>query len=127
VNEAEPSQDWLNPLAMAGKKGPLDSFYFTMLHPATSPCAQSGFVRRRAERSRMLGLVLNGLPNAEIGQVIVIALTAEGIAAAFHTAVIADRRSTITALRHGRLATRHPDVVISEFNLTMHYFHLRAG
>jgi hypothetical protein len=74
----------------------------------------------------MPGLVLNGLPNAEIGQVIVIALTAEGIAAAFHTAVIADRRSTITALRHGRLATRHPDVVISEFNLTVHYFHLRA-
>jgi len=74
----------------------------------------------------MPGLVLNGLPNAEIGQVIVIALTAEGIAAAFHTAVMADRRSTITALRHGRLGTRHADVVISEFNLTMHYFHLRA-
>jgi hypothetical protein len=41
VNDAEPSEDWLNPLAMAGKtfKGPPDSFYFAMLlHHATSPC-----------------------------------------------------------------------------------------
>src|SRR6476646_9706955 len=104
---------WLWYLAMAGQpfNESSDSCCFTM--------RSAGFVRRGVERSR-LGLVLNRLPYAEIVQVVVIALTAKRISAALHTAVITDPRSTITALRHSRLAARHAHVIIREFDLTIH-------
>jgi hypothetical protein len=79
----------------------------------TSPVGHVG------KRERV-AFVLNRLPHAGIGRVVVIAQFAERNSATFHTAVIADRRSAVTALRHSSLATGHPNVVISEFNLTVH-------
>ena len=48
---------------------------------------------------------------------VVIAHDAERIPAALRTAVRTNRTATIGALRYGSLTTRHPYVVISEFNL----------
>src|ERR1700722_1360213 len=45
--------------------------------------------------------------------VIVIALNAEGISAAFHATVIADHRSTIGAPGYGKLAARHTCVAVT--------------
>ncbi len=45
--------------------------------------------------------------------VVVIALTAEGISTALRTAVGTDRRSAVTALRHGGLAARRPDIAVT--------------
>src|SRR5438552_10485864 len=48
--------------------------------------------------------VLNGLPHTTSRQLVVVAQFAERIPAALRIAVITDRNSAITALRHGRLA-----------------------
>jgi hypothetical protein len=61
-------------------------------------------------------LVLYRLP-ARSRDVVVVAHYAERISAAFRATVRTDCSTAIRALRHGGLATRHPNVVISEFNL----------
>jgi hypothetical protein len=63
--------------------------------------------------------VLNWFPQAGMRRVVVIALTAERIPAALRAAVRTDRRSTVTALRHGSLAAWHTYVAITGdiFNL----------
>lgn len=53
-----------------------------------------------------------------MSRVVVIAHDAEGISAAFRTAVGTDRSAAVRASRHGCLAARDPNVIISEFNLT---------
>jgi hypothetical protein len=53
-----------------------------------------------------------------MSDVVVIALAAEGIPAALRTAVRTDCSTAVRALRHGNLPAWHPNVVISEFNLT---------
>jgi hypothetical protein len=54
-----------------------------------------------------------------MGDAVVVAEFAEGIPAALRTAIRTNCSRAIGALRHGSLATRHPNVVISEFNLTV--------
>ena len=73
-----------------------DSFCFTM--------RSAGFVRRRAERSGMLGLVLNRLPYAEIYGVVVVARLTERIATTLQPTVETDRRSAISGPGYSRLA-----------------------
>ena len=65
-----------------------------------------------------LTFIPNRLADARMGDVIVVAEFAEGISAAFHATVRADRRAAVRTFSHGSLAARHTNVVISEFNLT---------
>ena len=64
---------------------------------------------------------MNRLPQTESRYVVLIALTAERIPAALLATVGADRSTTVGALRYSGLSAWHPNVVISEFNLTGHY------
>jgi hypothetical protein len=52
-----------------------------------------------------MAFVLNRLSYAVMSHVVVIALTAEGSPAALNTAVVADRNSTVSTFRYGRLST----------------------
>jgi len=60
-----------------------------------------------------MAFFLTRLPQARIRHVVVIALTAEGIPAAFHTAVRANRCSAVSAFTNGSLAAWHSDVTIA--------------
>jgi len=60
-----------------------------------------------------MALVLDGLPHARVGRVVVIAQFAERIPAALRTAVRTNRRSAVSTTRHGSLATWHTDVTIT--------------
>ncbi len=50
-----------------------------------------------------------------MSDVVVVALAAEGLSAALRRAVGTDRRSAVTALRYGRLATRHTYVAVTGY------------
>jgi len=62
-----------------------------------------------------MAFVLNRLPQARMRDVIVIALAAEGIPATLHATVETDRRSAVTALRHGSLAAWHSYVAVTGY------------
>ena len=66
-----------------------------------------------------IAFVLDWFPNAGMSDVVIIALTAERISAAFHATVGTDRRSTVTALRHGSLGARHTYVVVTGYVLDL--------
>jgi hypothetical protein len=65
---------------------------------------------------------LGGLTNADMRDVIIVALTAEGIPAALHSTIRANRGSTVSALGCRRLAARCPVVAIAR-----HVFDLAIG
>jgi hypothetical protein len=59
--------------------------------------------------------------------VVVVAQFTERSTATFHMAVIADGSTAVGALSYGSLTTGHPNVVVSEFNLTVHDYRTITG
>jgi hypothetical protein len=71
-------------------------------------------------RIKNMSLVLNGLPHARIPCMVIATPFTERFSAAPRSTVGTDCSSAVSALRHGSLAAWHPNVVVSEFNLTVH-------
>ena len=82
--------------------------------------ALAGLVSRK-NSGTTVALVLNRFFQARIRDVIIVALTAERIPAAFDTTVRTNRKSAVGTSSHGTLAARHPVAIAGHvFNLAVH-------